>query len=104
MLPPWQKRRFCHFLYFRRGGNVDFADFCISAMAETSFFAFFAHPRPRTDKKTVKFGIDHTTENGKSRLAVCGKIIAPALSDDAERGDGKDFRKRNVRTNRRVCR
>ena len=45
--PPWQKRRFCHFLYFRRGGNVDFADFCISAVAETSFFAFFTHPKPR---------------------------------------------------------
>ena len=35
MLPPWQKRRFCHFLHFRRGGNVDFAVFCISAAAET---------------------------------------------------------------------
>ena len=35
MLLPWQKRRFCHFLYFRRGRNVDFAIFCISAVAET---------------------------------------------------------------------
>ena len=35
MLPPWRKRRFCHFLYFRRGGNVDFTVFRISAVAET---------------------------------------------------------------------
>ena len=76
MLPPWQKR---HFLIFRSSEASD-------------------------GQKTAKFGIDHTTENRKSRLAVCGKTIAPALSDDAERGDGKDFRKRNVRTNRRVCR
>ncbi len=49
MLPPWRKRRFCRFLHFRRGGNVDFVVFlyfrrggnvvfrvfCISAVAET---------------------------------------------------------------------
>ena len=35
MLPPWQKRRFFHFLHFRRGRNVDFAVFCISSVGET---------------------------------------------------------------------
>ena len=44
MLPPRLKRRFCHFLYFRRGGNVFFADFRISAVAETYFFPFSVFP------------------------------------------------------------
>ncbi len=44
MLPPWRKRRFCHFLYFRRGGSVDFAVFCISAVAETYFLPISAFP------------------------------------------------------------
>ena len=35
MLPPWRKRIFYRFPHFRRGGNVDFAIFCISAVAET---------------------------------------------------------------------
>ena len=35
MLPPWRKRSFSRFLHFRRGGNVDFVVFCISAVAET---------------------------------------------------------------------
>lgn len=33
-----------------RGGNIDFADFRISAMTETSFFSFSARPSSRTDK------------------------------------------------------
>ena len=35
MLPPWRKRIFYRFPFFRRGRNVDFAIFCISAVAET---------------------------------------------------------------------
>ena len=33
MLLPWRKRRFCHFLYFRHGGNVIFL---ISRSSEAS--------------------------------------------------------------------
>ena len=44
MLPPWRKRIFYRFPHFRRGGNVDFAVFCISAMAETYFLPFSAFP------------------------------------------------------------
>ena len=103
MLPPWRKRRFCRFLHFRRGGNVDFAIFCISAVAETYFLPFSVFPPRRKrrfcrflhfrrggnvifrifhsaeaadETKTAKFGIDHTTENGKSRPAACWKTIA----------------------------
>ncbi len=35
VFPPWRKRSFSRFLHFRRGGNVDFVVFCISAVAET---------------------------------------------------------------------
>ena len=61
-----------------RGGNVDFADFCISAVAETYFLPFSVFPpwrkrhfshfplvRALGRTKTVKFGIDHTTEKRK---------------------------------------
>ena len=44
MLPPWQKRIFYRFPHFRRGRNVDFAIFCISAVAETYFLPFSAFP------------------------------------------------------------
>ena len=44
MLPPWQKRRFFHFLYFRRGRNVDFSIFCISAVGETQILPISAFP------------------------------------------------------------
>ena len=44
MLPPRRKRRFCHFLYFRRGGSVDFVIFCISAVAETLILPISAFP------------------------------------------------------------
>ena len=99
-------RRFCRFLYFHRGGNVIFLIFRSSEPSETHFFLFSTHPRPRkhcfshfplvrglgnsenaifrssetSDKtKIVKFGIEHTTENGKSRPAVCGKQSSHAL-------------------------
>ena len=54
MLPPWRKRRFCHFLYFRRGGNVFFADFRISAVAETYFLPFSVFP-PRRKRRFCRF-------------------------------------------------
>ena len=79
MLPPWRKRRFCRFLHFRHGGNVVFADFCISAVAETSFFAFFAHPRPRMKQKPRNLALTTRRENGKSRPAACGKQSPYAL-------------------------
>ena len=44
MLPPWRKRIFYRFPFFRRGGNVDFAMFCISAVAETYFLLISAFP------------------------------------------------------------
>ena len=44
MLPPWRKRIFYHFPFFRRGGNVNFADFRISAVAETYFLPFSVFP------------------------------------------------------------
>ena len=44
MLPPWRKRIFYHFPFFRRGGNVFFADFRISAVAETYFLPFSVFP------------------------------------------------------------
>ena len=47
-----------------RGVNIDFADFRISAMAETSF-SHFPLVRALGRTKTVKFGIDHTTEKRK---------------------------------------
>ena len=78
MLPPWRKRIFYHFPFFRRGGNVNFADFRISAVAETYFLPFSVFPpwrkrhfshfplvRALGRTKTVKFGIDHTTEKRK---------------------------------------
>ena len=65
MLPPWRKRRFCRFLHFRRGGNV--------------IFRIFRSSEASDETKTAKFGIDHTTENGKSRPAACGKQSPYAL-------------------------
>ncbi len=62
MLPPWRKRRFCHFLYFRRGGNV--------------IFRIFHSSEPSDKTKTAKFGIDHTTENGKIPTGGLRKTIA----------------------------
>ena len=75
---PWAKRSFCRFLHFARGRNADFAVFCISAMAETLILPISAFPpwrkrhfshfplvRALGRTKTVKFGIDHTTEKRK---------------------------------------
>ena len=54
MLPPWQKRRFCHFLYFRHGRNVFFTVFRISAVAETYFLLIFAF-RPWAKRRFCRF-------------------------------------------------
>ena len=54
MLPPWRKRIFYRFPFFRRGGNVDFADFCISAVAETLILLIFAF-RPWAKRSFSRF-------------------------------------------------
>ena len=89
MLPPWQKRRFCWFLHFRHGGNVIFRIFHSSEASETLFFSFFAHPRPRTDKKPWNLALTtrRKTENPGWRFA--GKQSPPRFRTMRSVGTGK---------------
>ena len=99
---PWAKRSFSRFLHFARGRNVDFAVFCISPVGETQILPISAFPpwrkrhfyhfpliRGLGRTKTAKFGIDHTTENGKSRPAACGKQSPPRSRTMRSVGTGK---------------
>ncbi len=89
VFPPWQKRRFCHFLHFVRGRNVVFRVFCISPVGETSFFSFSTHPRPRTDKKPRNLALTtrRKTENPGWRFA--GKQSPPRFRTMRSVGTGK---------------
>ncbi len=74
MLPPWRKRRFCRFLHFRHGGNVDFADFCISAVAETLILPISAFP-PWRKRRFCRFL--HFRRGGNVDFAVfCISAVA----------------------------
>ena len=77
--PRPRKRHFSHFPLIRGLGNVIFRIFHSSEASETSFFAFFTHPSPRIKQKPRNLALTTRGENGKSRLAACGKQSPYAL-------------------------